>query len=156
MKDKYAQLKKDVLWEQSLIDETLSKLNKIKSVSNGDFREEMQKPAIGTYLMNFYNGIENIIKRISKEYYVSMPKGESWHQELLVLSCNPPEGKIPILNGEILERLHKYRGFRHIFVSGYGFKLDWERMKKLVDDVTPLWEDIKKSIDEFFDKLGRD
>jgi hypothetical protein len=47
----------------------------------------------------------------------------------------------------------KYRGFRHVFVSGYGFKLSWRRMSKLIDDVDPLWTDIKKSIDKFFDKI---
>jgi len=46
---------------------------------------------MGTYLMNFYSGIENILKRISKEYYLTVPKGESWHKELLILSSNPPK-----------------------------------------------------------------
>lgn len=121
MKDKYAQIKKDILWETGLVEETLKNLNKIMSISNHDLREEMQKPAVGTYLMNFYNGIENIIKRISKEYYSKMPKGESWHQELLMQSCKPPKYRIPIFSEEIVDRLQKYRGFRHIFVSGYGF-----------------------------------
>ena len=154
MKDKYAQLKKDVLHEKHLIDETLKKLNEIMSTPDGDLQEDVKKPVVGTYLMNFYNGIENIIKRISKEYYNKMPKGESWHRELLLQSCNPPEGKISILSEEIAGRLHNYRGFRHVFVSGYGFKLSWERMSKLIDDVGPLWTDIKKAIDEFFDKIN--
>ena len=151
MKNKHSRLKEDVLREKNLINETLTKLDKIISVRDADLQEDMKRPAIGTYLMNFYNGVENIIKRISREYYGRMPKGESWHQELLMQSCNPPEGKVPILTEEIVDRLHKYRGFRHIFVSGYGFKLSLERMTKLIDDVTPLWTDIKKAIDEFFD-----
>ena len=71
-------------------------------------RDYFAEPAMGTYLMNFYNGIENILKRISKVYYIAMPKGESWHKELLVLSSNPPEGKIAILNHDIASRLHLY------------------------------------------------
>lgn len=144
MKDNYLQLKKDVTWEQGLIEEVLTKINKIMAISGHELREEMQKPAVGTYLMNFYNGIENIIKRISKVYYDKIPTGESWHQELLIQSYNPPENKTPILTEEIVSRLQKYRGFRHIFVSGYGFKLDWQRIKNLIDDVPSLWIDIKK------------
>ncbi len=102
--------------------------------------------------MNFYNGIENILKRISKEYYLTMPKGESWHKELLVLSFNPPKGKIPILNQGIVERLHPYRNFRHRFISGYGFQLRGEKMLDLVDNIEPLWIDIKKAISDFWDK----
>jgi hypothetical protein len=49
---------------------------------------------MGTYLMNFYNGIENILKRITKEYYLVMPKGESWYKELIVLSSSPPLKKM--------------------------------------------------------------
>jgi hypothetical protein len=51
-------------------------------------------------------GIENIIKRISKEYYQNMPKGESWHKELLDLSYNPPQGKRPIFDKIIVDRLN--------------------------------------------------
>ena len=153
MNDKYLQLKKDVTWEQSLIEEALDKINKIMAISNDELLEEMRKPAVGTYLMNFYNGVENIIKRISKEYYNEMPTGASWHQELLIQSYKPPENKIPILNKEIVSNLHKYRGFRHIFVSGYGFKLDWQRIKTLIDEIPSLWIDIKKTLDDFFNKL---
>ncbi len=154
MNDKHAQLRKDVLWEEGLVDEALENLNKVMASSDRRLREEMQKPAAGTYLMNFYNGVEGILKRISKIYYGTMPTGESWHRELLMQSCNPPEGKIPVLSEEIVARLHNYRGFRHVFVSGYGFKLDWQRLTKLIDDVVPLWTDIKRAIDSFFEKLG--
>ena len=104
--------------------------------------------------MKFYNGVENIIKRISKEYYGTMPSGESWHQELLLQSYKPPEGKIPIFSEEIVSRLHSYRGFRHIFVGGYAFRLNQQRMTKLIDNPGRLWTDIKKAMNEFFNKIG--
>lgn len=54
---------------------------------------------------------------------------------------------------ETLERLHSYRNFRHRFVSGYGFQLKGEKMLELVDNIEPLWVDIKKAISDFWDKL---
>lgn len=103
--------------------------------------------------MNFYNGIENILKRIIKEYYLTFPKGESWHKELLNLSSSPPSEKIAVFNQDIVERLHSYRNFRHRFVSGYGFQLKGEKMLELIDNAKPLWIEIKKAISDFWDKL---
>lgn len=91
MEGKYEQLKEDVLDEIGEIEQVLKDLSSLNSNLYPDNIDNTQKAAIGTFLMNFYVGIENIIKRISKEYYQNMPKGESWHKELLDLSYNPPQ-----------------------------------------------------------------
>ena len=110
----------DVLDEVGAIDETLEKLQHIRSKFTPQVKDYCLEPAMGTYLMNFYNGIENILKRVSKEYYQTMPKGESWHKELLGLSYKPPQGRIAIFSQSIAEKLHPYRNFRHRFVSGFS------------------------------------
>jgi len=103
--------------------------------------------------MNFYNGIENILKRITKEYYLAMPKGESWHKELLILSSKPPLGKIAVFNQNLAERLFPFRNFRHSFVSGYGFQLKGEKMMELLDNIKQLWIDIEKTLSDFWTEL---
>ncbi|MDO9549114.1 MAG: hypothetical protein Q7J65_09150 [Candidatus Marinimicrobia bacterium] len=153
MNEEYKELWEDILDEEKAIEETLERLSKVRSRFDSQREDFSIEPAMGTYLMNFYNGTENILKRISKRYYLTMPKGESWHKELLVLSFNPPEGKIPIFNQDIVSRLYPYRNFRHRFVSGYGFQLRGEKMLELVDNIKPLWSDIKKVISDFWDKL---
>jgi len=153
MEKKYEQLKADVSDEIEAIEEVLKDLELLKSNLNSDKIDNVQKAAIGTFLMNFYVGVENIIKRISKEYYQTMPKGNSWHKELLDLAHTPPQGKSFIFNQNIVDRLNPYRGFRHIFVSGYGFKLHLKLMSSLINNIEPLWTDIKRAIEEFWDKL---
>lgn len=153
MKEEYKELREDVLDEEKAIKETLERLSNARSKFDSKVKDYLTEPAMGTYLMNFYNGIENILKRIIKEYYLAMPKGESWHKELLALSSNPPLGKIAIFNQRIVERLYPYRNFRHRFVSGYGFQLKGEKMLELIDNIEPLWIDIKKAISDFWDKL---
>ena len=153
MKDRYKELREDVLDEEKAVEETLMRLFEVRSKFDPRVKDYSIEPAMGTYLMNFYNGIENILKRISKEYYQTIPKGESWHKQFLVLSANPPEGKIPLFKQEILERLHSYRNFRHRFVSGYGSQLKGEKMLELIDNIQVLWNDIKKAISEFWEKL---
>lgn len=153
MKEEHKELREDVLDEEKAIEETLVRLAKARSKFDSNDKDYLTEPAMGTYLMNFYNGIENILKRITKEYYLAMPKGANWHKELLVLSSNPPNGKIAVFNQNIIERLYPYRNFRHRFVSGYGFQLKGEKMLELIDNAKPLWIDIKKVISDFWANL---
>jgi len=153
MKKKYEQLKADVLDEIDAIEQVLKDLSFLKDNIDLNKIDNVQKAAIGTFLMNFYVGVENIIKRITKEYYETVPKGNSWHKGLLDLAYTPPQGKNPIFNQDVVDRLNPYRGFRHVFVSGYGFKLRLELMSLLINNVEFLWTDIKKAIEEFLCKL---
>ncbi|MBU0693312.1 MAG: hypothetical protein KKC11_01380 [Candidatus Omnitrophica bacterium] len=154
MKEVNKELKEDIFDEERAIEEVLERLFKIKAKFNTLSKEDYSvEPAMGTYLMNFYNGVENILKRIAKNYYFAMPKGESWHKELLNLAFNPPQEKVAIFSREIAERLHAYRNFRHRFISGYGFQLKGEKMIGLIDNIEPLWDDIKKAMSDFWDKI---
>ena len=153
MKSKFKELKEDILDEEKAIEEVLERLHKVRNRFDSQLKDFFTEPAMGTYLMNFYNGIENILKRISKVYYLTIPKGASWHKELLTLSYNPPTEKSAIFNQSIVERLHPYRNFRHRFISGYGFQLKGEKMLELIDNIEPLWNDIKRTISDFWDKL---
>ena len=55
MKANYEQLKKDILFEQEQLDLVISKIRGIKDLKI----TEVNTAATATYLMNFYNGIEN-------------------------------------------------------------------------------------------------
>ncbi len=51
-------------------------------------REEktvIELAAIGTFLHNIYNGIENILKQIIVAKNVEMPMSGTWHKDLLNL-----------------------------------------------------------------------
>ena len=153
MKNKYDELKEDIHDEENSIEEVIIR---IRAVGNRFYQKEKDiftEPAMGTYLMNFYNGIENIIKRVCRIYYHIYPKGASWHKELLNLSADPPEGKLAIFDEDIVSDLFTYLNFRHRFISGYGFQLKGEKMLNLIDNIDSIWDRIKKSIELFFKKL---
>lgn len=153
MENKLEQLKADVLDEIEAIEQTLSELSILRTQFTSDQVDNIQKAALGTFLMNFYVGIENMIKRICKVYYQKVPMGRSWHKELLELSFQPPKGKLPIFDKSLAEKLNPYRGFRHVFISGYGFKLKIELMQSLVNDIVSLWAVIKTAVNQFLDSL---
>ncbi|MCL0070230.1 hypothetical protein M1N89_01130 [Dehalococcoidia bacterium] len=77
MQKRYEQLKADVSDEIDAVEQVLKDLASLKNNLDSDKINNVQKAAIGTFLLNFYVGIENIVKRISKEYYQAMPRGNS-------------------------------------------------------------------------------
>ena len=149
MKPDYERLKQDIVFEENQIDILIEKIAKL----NKEELTETKVAAIATYLMNFYNGIENIMKRWAKEYCKKMPKEEAWHKELLQLSYLCNKGEIAIFDKEVVDRLYSYLMFRHFFIHGYGFKLDWKKMKSLVENIELLWKEIKKQLTEFIAKI---
>jgi len=149
MKANYKQLKKDLLFEQGQVDLVISKIRGIKDLKI----TEVNTAATATYLMNFYNGIENIMKRCAKEYYGKIPKGDDWHKQLLLQSNLHHKSKISLFEQETVDKLYNYLTFRHFFIHGYGFKLNWEKMESLVENIDELWKDIKRQLSTFISSI---
>jgi hypothetical protein len=148
MNPNYEQLKKDLNFEQNQIDTVILKIKRIK-----DGMSEVNTAALATYLMNFYNGIENIMKRCAKEYYKGMPKGDDWHKRLLQQSCLYNKNKVPLFDKNTVDKLYNYLAFRHFFIHGYGFKLERNKMASLIDNIDGLWQEIKNQLAEFIEKI---
>ncbi len=88
-----------------------------------------EKTAASAYLAQFYNGVENILKRISRFHNVTLPTSPTWHIDLLNRFCHPPLEPLPVLfNDSLATQLSALRKFRHVVHHGYGFQLDWERL----------------------------
>ena len=78
------------------------------------------KTAAAAFLAQFYGGIENILKRISRFYGVSLPSGNLWHVELFKRFCKPPSEPLPLLFDRTLsEELAPYRKFRHVVCASW-------------------------------------
>ncbi len=148
MRPDFEQLKKDISYEQKQIDVVIAKITETKENVS-----ELNVAAVATYLMNFYNGIENIMKRCAKEYYKKMPRDVDWHKQLLQQSYLSNKGKLPLFDKDTADKLYNYLTFRHIFIHGYSFNLKWDKIKNLVDDVEPFWKEIKGQIAAFIDRI---
>jgi len=83
--------------------------------------------AIGYLLHNFYNGCENIFRRIAAFFENDIGAG-SWHADLLRRMRLTIDGYRPaVIDDELYRLLEDFRGFRHVFRNAYSFELDWER-----------------------------
>ena len=109
--------------------------------------------AAGAFLSQFYNGIENILKRISKYYKIILPEGETWHIELFQRFNKPSFKQLPELFDEQLSiSLAAYRKFRHVFFHGYSFQLNWIRMQEGIENIENVYKRFKRNIYIFLNR----
>jgi hypothetical protein len=85
--------------------------------------------AAALFLANFYNGIENVLKRICRFNHVDIPAGGDWHLELASSFGDLPRHGLPrLLDAQLVSDLAPYLQFRHVVHHGYGFRLRWTDM----------------------------
>ena len=100
--------------------------------------------AIGTFLHNIYNGMENILKQILVSKNVEIPKSATWHKDMLNLSQSSG-----IISEALSDELYKYLTFRHFFVHAYGFMLEEGHLGDLVSNIPYVWSRFNLEIDGF-------
>ena len=127
--------------EKENVDNVLSNL---KEVMKRDKKTVIELSAMATFLHNFYNGVENILKQSLKAVAIDIPKSARWHKELLEISASNQ-----IISEDVSDKLIEYLTFRHFFVHGYGFMLEEEPLEELTDNVFEIWDNFCSEIDTF-------
>ena len=139
--------------ELALIDELFLShallLKKVKRVEP----DQIEISAVATVLHSFYNGIENIFKRIATRIDNDFPRSEYWHQELLEQMTTENKNRKPVISNELSEKLNLYLGFRHFFRYSYSFQFKWHKMKELTLELSEVYDDFRKVIETFIEDL---
>jgi len=113
-----------------------------------------EKTAAATFMAQFYDGVENILKRISRFHRIPLPTGDTWHVDLFRRFCEPSYQKLPLLfDRELAIAMAAYRRFRHVVYHSYGFELEWDRMKEGISNVEKVFKLFKKNISEYVDDI---
>jgi hypothetical protein len=145
---------------QQLIDEINIELNSMKlivddielliiEVGNNE-ATNIYKTALGGFAAQFYNGVENILKRIHKSYKIDLPKGENWHLDLLERFSIESGFAIPIkLSSPIIESLTDYRRFRHYFFHGYSHNINWTILLDGVKDIRLVFNQFVQELNNY-------
>ena len=109
--------------------------------------------ALAAILHAFYNGVENIFKRIAVALDGGSPQGEFWHSELIEKMASPAKKRPALLSDAMNEQLQEYLDFRHVFRHAYTFDLKWSKMKHLVVECEAVLEKFEKELETFLLKL---
>lgn len=150
-----ARLREEIAIELALMESTMSELLALKDDLAGREPTVREKTAAGAFLAQLYSGVENILKRISRYYDVSLPVSETWHIALFESYCIPPHRPLPgLFDDDLAARLAPYRNFRHVIYHSYGFDLDWKRMVEGVAQAPMVFQRFRDSIMKFLQELG--
>lgn len=112
--------------------------------------DRIEISALSAMLHGYYNGIENIFKRIAIELNEGLPEGAAWHKELLSSMSKPGKARPAVISGRLAERLREYLEFRHFFRGAYTFQLQWERMAGLVLGCREVFAQLESELEAFF------
>jgi hypothetical protein len=133
-------LRKEVGIELDLIETVLQELARLREDLTDREPTVREKTATAAFMAQFYGGVENILKRIIRFNGVPLPTGDTWHIDLFKSFCEPPLYHLPVLfDGSSALALAPYRKFRHVVYHGYGFQLDWNRMKEGLENINAVY-----------------
>ena len=150
-----AGLNEDIAFELDSLETTVNELLTLQQDVAHREPTVRENAAAAAFLAQFYNGIENILKRICRYHNVPLPTGETWHTELFQRFCSPRQPDLPLLfDGPLAAALAPYRRFRHVAFHSYGFQLDWSRMAEGVANVQPVFEQLKQSLNDYLESVS--
>jgi len=130
---------------EEIIIKTLKALNEAQ---NREKKGIIELAAISTFLHNIYSVIERFFKRTLKFKGIDIPSSETWHRDLLNITCNNE-----IISLALSKKLEEYLAFRHFFIHGYGVILDEKKLMPLATKVSSVWKEFKSEIKNFLGKV---
>jgi len=137
---KLEELEEEISIEFEYLQTTVDELLKLRDELVDRKPTIREVTAAGAFLAQFYSGIENILKRFYKYLGKSIPQSPDWHITLFKSFCDPPKNNLPLLFSKELEsKLSPFRKFRHVFHHGYGFQLEWDRIKPGIDVIQSVF-----------------
>ncbi len=111
--------------------------------------------ALAAMLHSFYTGLENAFKRIAVHIDGGVPRGPTWHSQLLDRMAEATERRPPVISAELGDRLRAYMAFRHMFRHAYSFDLHWGHMKPLVSECQEVFRQVEGQLELFLDRIPR-
>jgi hypothetical protein len=150
----FEELEEEIAIELEALESTVNELLSLqKDVADGE-PTVREKTAAAAFLAQFYNGVENILKRISHYHNIAIPSGETWHVDLFQRYCSPVKPDLPILLDETLSlALAPYRRFRHVAFHGYGFQLEWGRMAEGIAGIQNVFSQFRTALSDYMEGI---
>jgi len=143
-----AELKAEIAVEFDALRLVADELEALRTDLTGREPSVREKTAAAAFLAQFYSGIENILKRLSRFHGVELPASENWHLDLFKRFCPSGHPALPGLFDDALARqLGPFRRFRHVVHHGYGFQIEWDRMREGVAHVAQVLSTVQHRVE---------
>jgi uncharacterized protein YutE (UPF0331/DUF86 family) len=107
----------------------------------------LEMAGVAALIHNFYNGVETVFKQLVISKGLSIPKGPSWHIDLIEI-CVANR----IISKTTSDMLKEYLSFRHFFSHAYSFDVDEERIAPLLEKIKDVHKAFIKDISKALPK----
>ncbi len=110
--------------------------------------------AAGSIVHDFYSGVERIFERIAVTLGPGLPvAGPGWHTVLLQSMETPAQGIRPaVIDHDLARQLLDYLRFRHLFRHSYGYELQWEKLRPLIEGLEGTLVMLREQIEQFISR----
>ena len=129
-----------ITFEINQLEKEIKIIELLKDVMKNGELDEIQLRAAASTLHSIYNGIEKILLFKLKDLKIDIETNHKWHSELLIKSR-----ETKIISNRLEEELRDLMGFRHFYRHAYGFMLNQENIKPLVNNMTQLLRTLKRN-----------
>jgi len=130
-----------VHFEFKQIDQELQIIKRINVIRRTSDMDDIQIRAAASSLHSIYNGVEKILVFMLKDRSLPPERSTSWHSEVLDLATHNR-----LISEKLADELRDYMGFRHFYRHNYGFMLDGELLKPLLDRIINTVSELKRQI----------
>ncbi len=147
------ELRDEIETELTLLATELADLRSLLSSFAPGRPDSTQTKAAAVCLHSFYNGIENIFKRVATRVDGGPPTGQFRHADLLDSMSKPTPARPGVLSDNLAKELRKYMQFRHFFRHGYAHFLRWDEMAPLAVGCEAVFARFKSEVMAFLASL---
>lgn len=160
MKNPYKQLADRIRGELTDLDRMVERAMKSWKIAEKATKDQdIYLDSIALNLHGFYSGLERLFELTAKTVDGTVPKGITWHRDLLHQASKDLEGIRPaIIDPESSSSLDEFRRFRHLVRNVYSINLVPEKLTALMTELPSLWTRLKPELlafSEFLDELAQ-
>jgi len=149
-KDTVLRLSAEIQEELVLLQQIQEQANSAQARFNATPPDGLELRGVAAILQDFYNGAENVFKRIAGELNGGLPSGANWHVQLLRdMTLDLPGLRPAVIRQTTANQLKEYLDFRHVFRHAYGFPLQWEPIKGLLARFAAAYEPFVADVQQF-------
>ena len=146
-------LRKEIATERQYLHRELDGYQPLLTKCRTQTPDLIERAALGALLHSFYNGLENVFKRIAMACDGGMPEGGLWHRRLLDSMAQARPNRPAALSEQTRKALRPYADFRHLFRHGYLAQLNWELMADAVRGIPAMLQKVEADLERFLADL---
>jgi len=132
--------------------ENLEKIyQSISSFAQQDADDRLKLSALTYEGLGYYNAVEHLIIRLLKYLGREIPSGAFSHRDTVkafrALAIDKGIGE------DVIRVIEDLMAFRHIATKIYGFLIDWNKLKVILDNIEKNHEKIKDAFAQIVDTI---